>query len=144
MLASHLIRKAGLTCRTAHTEAVTLIQCFGGAVNLNVHFHMLVLDGVYVERPDGTLRFRWVKAPTSAELTALARTIARRVGRYLERRGLIERDAETTYLSFEGADEDPMHQLLGDSITYRISVGPQRGRKVFTCRRYPPASPRTG
>ena len=74
-------------------------------------------------RTNGSLRFRWVKAPTSAKLTALAHTIARRVGRYLERRGLIERDAETTYLSFEGADEDPMHQLRGDSIAYRISVG---------------------
>ena len=29
---------------------------------------MLFLDEVYVERPDGSLRFRWVKAPTSAEL----------------------------------------------------------------------------
>ena len=35
--ATHLIRKAGLTCRTAHTGAVTLIQCFGGAVNLKMH-----------------------------------------------------------------------------------------------------------
>jgi hypothetical protein len=30
---------------------------------------MLFLDVVYVERPDGSVRFRWVKAPTSAELT---------------------------------------------------------------------------
>ncbi|MEX5147036.1 MULTISPECIES: transposase, partial [Enterobacteriaceae] len=26
----------------------TLIQRFGSALNLNVHFHMLFLDGVYV------------------------------------------------------------------------------------------------
>lgn len=31
---------------------------FGGAINLNVYSHMLVLDGVYVERSDGSLRFR--------------------------------------------------------------------------------------
>ncbi len=31
---------------SAHTGAVTLIQCFGEAINLNIHFHMLVLDGV--------------------------------------------------------------------------------------------------
>ena len=141
-LATHLIRKAGFTCRTAHTGAVTLIQCFGSALNFNVHFHMLVLDGVYVERPNGSVRFRWVKASTSAELTALTHTIARRVGRYLERRGLIERDAENSYLNLEAADEDPMHQLLGDSITYRISVGPQRGRKVFTLQTLPPCEPR--
>ena len=33
---------------------------------------MLFLEGVYVERPDGSLRFRGVKALTSAELTRLA------------------------------------------------------------------------
>uniref|UniRef100_UPI00218078F5 transposase n=1 Tax=Escherichia coli TaxID=562 RepID=UPI00218078F5 len=38
------------------------------ALNLNVHFHMLFLDGVYVEQSHGSARFRWVKAPTSPEL----------------------------------------------------------------------------
>lgn len=39
---------------------MTLIQRFGSALNLNLHFHMLFLDGVYVERPDGSLTLRWV------------------------------------------------------------------------------------
>jgi len=30
------------------------------------------------------------------------------------------------------SDEDPSNQLLGSSITYRIAVSPQQGRKVFT------------
>ena len=38
------------------------------------------------------MRLRWVKAPTSAELTQLTHTIAQRVGRCLERQGLLERD----------------------------------------------------
>ena len=46
-LATHIIHKAGLTQSTAHTGAVTLIQRFGSALNLNVHFYMLYLDGVY-------------------------------------------------------------------------------------------------
>ena len=52
------------------------------------------LGVVHVERPDGALRFRRIGAPTSAELDELTRTIAHRVGRLLERRGLVERDAE--------------------------------------------------
>jgi hypothetical protein len=28
-------------------------------------------------------------------------------------------------------DEDPMQQLIGCSVSYRIAVGPQQGRKVF-------------
>ncbi len=84
-LATHLIRKAGFSRSTAQTGAVTLIQRFGSALNLNSHFHMLFLDGVYADLPDGSTRFHWVKAPTSAELAQLAHSIANRVGRYLER-----------------------------------------------------------
>ena len=45
-IAAHQIRKAGYARRTAHTGAVTLIQRFGSTLNLNIHFHMLFLDGV--------------------------------------------------------------------------------------------------
>jgi len=82
-------------------------------------------------------RFRWVKAPTSAELTQLTHTIAHRLARYLERQGLLVRDAEHSYLALEGLDEDPMDQLRGHSITYRIAVGPQQGRKIFTLQTLP-------
>jgi len=47
-IATHLTHKAGYKKSTAHTGAVTLIQRFGSALNLNIHFHMLFLDGVYV------------------------------------------------------------------------------------------------
>jgi hypothetical protein len=136
-IATHLIKKAGFSRKTAQTGAVTLIQRFGSALNLNVHFHMLFLDGVYLERSDGSIRFRWVKAPTSAELTRLTHTLARRIGRYLERQGLLERDAENSYLAGDVFACGPMEQLLGSSITYRIAVGPQQGRKVFTLQTLP-------
>ena len=93
---------------------------------------MLFLDGVYVARPDGSLRFRWVRAPTSAELAGLTQTLARRIGRYLERQGLLERAAENSDLAGDDLEAGPMERLLGSSITYRIAVGPQQGRKVFT------------
>ena len=92
---------------------------------------------MYVGGPDGRVRFRWVKAPTSQELTQLTHTIAHRVGRFLERQGLLERDAETSYLALDSFDEDPLNQLLGHSITYRIAIGPQAGRKVFTLQTLP-------
>ncbi|MAT65849.1 MAG: IS91 family transposase [Gammaproteobacteria bacterium] len=98
---------------------------------------MLFLDGVYVEQSHGSARFRWVKAPTSPELTQLTHTIAHRVGRYLERQGLLERDMENSYLASIAVDDDPMTSLLGHSITYRIAVGPQAGRKVFTLQTLP-------
>ena len=75
---------------------------------LNIHFHMLFLEGVYIEHPDGVLRFRWVKAPTSAELTRLTETLARRIGRYLERQGWLTRDAENSTLAGDGLEAGPM------------------------------------
>ena len=137
VIATHLVRKAGYTHDRPRTGAVTLIQRFGSALNLNIHFHMLFLDGVYVDASHGAARFRWVRAPTSAELTRLAHTIARRVGRFLERQGLLERDMENSYLAGDAVDDDPMAPLLGHSITYRIAVGPQAGRKVFTLQTLP-------
>jgi len=62
-IATHLTRKTGYTKTTAQTGAVTLIQCFGGALNLNIHFHMLFLDGVYADNKHGTLGFHRLKAP---------------------------------------------------------------------------------
>ena len=141
VIATHLIKKAWQTHKTARTGAVTLIQRFGGALNLNVHFHMLFLDGVYVDQPGGAARFRWVEAPTNAEITQLAHAIAQRVGRFLARQGLLERDAENSYLTGDTVDEDPMDQLLGSSITYCIAVGPQAGRKMFTLQTLPACDP---
>ena len=92
---------------------------------------------MYVERPDGSLRFHWVKAPTSAELTRLAQALARRIWRFLERQGLLERDAENSYLVGDDFEAGPMDQLLGSSITYRIAAGPQQGREVFTVQTLP-------
>jgi len=116
-IATHLTRKAGYTKATAQAGAVTLIQCFGGALNANIHFHMIFLDGVYLDgAAQSRARFRWVKAPTSEELTRLTHTIAQRIARYLERQGFLVRDAQNSYLTYAGMDADPespINQLLG-------------------------------
>jgi hypothetical protein len=72
-----------------------------------------------------------------AELTQLTQVLALRIGRYLERQGLLERDAENSYLAGDDLEAGPMEQIQGSSITYRIAVGPQQGRKVFTLQTLP-------
>ncbi|MGH2524852.1 MAG: transposase zinc-binding domain-containing protein, partial [Anaerolineales bacterium] len=47
VISGFLIKQAGLKRTQADTGAVTLIQRFGSAANLNIHLHCLVLDGVY-------------------------------------------------------------------------------------------------
>jgi hypothetical protein len=137
VLSAQLIQKAGFTRKTAQTGAVTLIQRFGSALNLNVHFHMLFLDGVYTTTHWGKSRFHRTNAPDQKELTELAHTIIHRVAGFLEREGILERDEENSYLNLEEGDEDPMQQVLGCSVSYRIAIGPQQGRKVFTLQTIP-------
>ena len=60
-------------------------------LSFNIHFHMLFLDGVYVTRGE-RLTFRRVPPPTLAALETLVRLISERVGRVLERQGLLVRD----------------------------------------------------
>jgi hypothetical protein len=51
---------------------------------------------------------------------------------FLEHEGLLVRDVDNDYLALDGPEEDPMLQIHGYSITYRIATGSQQGRKVFT------------
>ena len=136
-LATHIIHKAGFTKPTAHTGAVTLIQRFGSALNLNVHFHMLYLDGVYAEDAYRKVRFHRVKAPTAEELGALVHRLSRRVAKYLERRGFLTRDEDNGYLTLETSEDEAMQQLYGHSITYRIAIGPYDFDVADTGRAYP-------
>ena len=141
-IASHLLKKAGLTRTIGRTGAVTLIQRFGSALNLNIHFHMLCLDGAYA-RLDGPPQFQRVPPPTKAELEALLAQITSRIGRHLERRGLLVRDTESSHLSREPGEDAGLEALQGHSISYRIAVGPHEGRKAFTLQTVPaPGEPR--
>jgi len=134
-ISTHLIHKAGLSLRDGATGAVSLIQRFGSALNLNIHFHILFLDGVYVYRDNRPPRFRRVKAPDKSELEELVQLISQRVGRCLERQGLLEQYTESAWLELDPAeDTDAMPQILGSSVSYRIAVGPQQGRKAFMIR----------
>jgi hypothetical protein len=48
---------------------------------------------------------------------------------------LLEQDTESAWLKLEPADDtDAMPHLLGSSVSYRIAVGPQQGRKAFMIR----------
>lgn len=49
---------------------MTFIQRFGSALNLNIHLHMLVLDGAYTFAHDRA-RFHHAPAPSDAELIRL-------------------------------------------------------------------------
>ena len=98
-------------------------------------FGILMRIAVYVCRDDRPTGFQRVKAPNKAELEELVQLISQRVGRCLERQGLLEEDAENAWLDLDPADDtDAMSHILGRSVSYRIAVGQQQGRKAFMIR----------
>jgi hypothetical protein len=78
-----------------------------------------------------------VNAPSTSELNSLVVKISQRIARHLEKQGLLTRDDENSYLTMDGLDDNVMNELQGPAITYRIAVGPQQGRKVFTLQTIP-------
>jgi hypothetical protein len=70
-------------------------------------------------------------------LTQLANTIAHRVCRHLTRRGWLEGEDESAFLSDCAAGDDGMDALRMSSITYRIATGKSAGRKVVTLQTLP-------
>ena len=73
-----LLGQAGLKADEADGGAVTLIQRFGSAANLNIHLHCLVLDGVYRRGTDGAPEFVEVSEPTDEALQAVLHKIITR------------------------------------------------------------------
>jgi hypothetical protein len=135
-ISAHILKKARLTRASGATGAVTLIQRFGSALNLNIHFHMLVLDGAYLIDTEPPV-FRRIVPPSLAQLQALVERLAERIGLALQRQGVLARDAESSHLELDLNADGPMHDLLGHSITYRVAVGPRAGQKVFSLQSVP-------
>lgn len=93
---------------------------------------MLHLDGVYADGPDRSLCFRWVKALSSAQITPLTQTLARRIGRHLERQDWLAQDADNGDLAGDVLEASPVAPLLGSSIAYRVTWVAAGSRGVQT------------
>jgi hypothetical protein len=135
VISTFLIQQAGLKRAEAATGAVTLIQRFGSAANLNIHSHCLVLDGVYCTTGEAPV-FHPVRAPTAGELQTLLNQIIRRLMRLLTRQGYLVEEQGMTYL----VDPDPESALIplqAAACTYRIAFGPRAGQKVLTLQSVP-------
>ncbi len=118
----------GEQARVARCGAVTFVQRFGDALNLNVHFHSLILDGVYLSAADGSAKFRALPPPTDAEVERIAASIARRMVWLLERRGLLAGNPDE--MDPLARDCSVLGELYAAPIRHRAATGPRAGRRV--------------
>ena len=112
-----------------HTGSVTVIQRFGGGLNLNVHFHTLVLDGVFAEDGPGTVRFHEAPAPTDEEVAGVVARVRAQVGRLLARRGLDPAGDEPR--DPVGAEAPVLAGISSASVLGRIALGRRAGARVW-------------
>ncbi len=87
VITRHVPGQAALKAKKAESGAVTLIQRFGWAANMNIHLHCLVLDGMYRRGIDGTQEFAEVAEPTDRALQTVLHTIITRTMKLLTRLG---------------------------------------------------------
>ena len=74
----------------AQHGALNFIQRFGGSLNLNLHFHAIVLDGVFAPNSKGRQAFHDTGAPSREELEQIVKRIRGRAIRWVRKRGLID------------------------------------------------------
>ena len=116
-------RHVGVSC--GKPGAVTQIQRFGSAINLNLHLHSLVLDGVYTE-VGGRAWFRPLPPPTQRDVEKLCATIARRVQRLVVQLGLADESGPDGL-----AEQEPLLSgVCTASIQGLVATGDRAGGAV--------------
>ena len=122
-------RKRGI--RGGETGIVSYLQRAGGALNLNLHYHLLVLDGLYTTTDDNEPIFNRIPGIHNDELARVVRGVSRRVIKYLRKMGRLSEDGEEVFIG-DASDEghEALLHLKRASISSRIALGPRAGLRV--------------
>ena len=108
------------------TGAVTLIQRSGSALNLNIHFHVLFIDGGFEVSERGRVFYR-APSPDDEDIKDLLKKISGRVIRYLRKKG---------YLGESGYPEDIQYEnpwlakIMAASVKNVIAMGLRASKHV--------------
>lgn len=99
--------------------AIGCTQRFGGRLNLNLHHHAILPDGVFVEE-GAAVRLEELPAPSPAQLAAILQRIVRRTQQLAKARGLLDRERE-----------GPLPELQAESVqgSLPLRLAPRPPRK---------------
>jgi hypothetical protein len=124
--------------------AVTAIQRFGSAANLNVHFHSLVVQGVFAGHG---ARFVPLPAPSNHDVRRVLATVRRRIMRLAQGHGIdLEGDGIVEGARLDQlAEESPLLAgLAAASVAGRSAIGADAGSRAVRLGRAPEAAPDDG
>jgi hypothetical protein len=129
----HLRKESGVP--DGHHGGVLFIQRFGSGANLNVHFHIVVVDGTYGCKTTGRVKFYPASAPTELSTRNLATDISTRVNNILIKKGYLEKHED---LMLQGNTEDIFAEANDNlhlpaqaaSVSNLVAFGPNAGKPV--------------
>lgn len=110
--------------REGRSGSVTAIQRFGSALNLNLHFHIVHLDGVFDRGADGALRF-FQATPTTEDIEGLVVEVGLACESWLAKQGFAGDMDDATE-----DEEDVQAVLQMASLTGTVALGERAGRRV--------------
>jgi hypothetical protein len=113
-------KKSGIS--KCFTGSVTFVQRFGSALNLNIHFHSLIPDGVFFDTENGFEFYRQAQ-PTKAELLQITQKIHKKLLKTIEKRGLFE-DLQVSF------DEAGLDEISALSIANKSGFGERAGKGI--------------
>ena len=84
--------KRGAERHNVQPGSITFLQRSGGSLNANLHYHVIAIEGVFLDRTDQGLTPRFVKGepPSDADVAEVIQKISRRVIRKLRHLGYLE------------------------------------------------------
>jgi len=117
--------------RSPHAGSIIEVQRFADGATLFPHGHALSPQGVFEERPDGSVMFHRVRAPKDEDVLDIVTRIENRVRKLLGRRGLLQSDT----------DEEDGHEPLSPSaqLLLQCAASSPMGREAV-----PGTNPRGG
>ena len=125
----------GVPRAKVQSGSVTFMQRFGSALNLNLHFHCIFLEGVSLDRSDQGRppRFLQGEPPTDTDIAAVVQKISHRVIRKLRQLGYLEAGGDAAVATGSDPlveDAPALARTLAASVTQRIAFGERMGQKV--------------
>jgi hypothetical protein len=136
-LTAHLQQAAGI--EDGLSGLVVFIQRFGSAANLNIHFHVIALDGVYEKKSTGRLKFYPAQAPSNETIQNLVSNIATKTNNLLIRKKYLEKVEDMVLVgnteeifneSGQHSHEDVHLPAQAASVAQRIAFGPNTDQPV--------------
>jgi hypothetical protein len=102
---------------------------------LNLHFHCVFLEGVYRDRPEASLKPRFVTSepPSDADIATVVQKISHRVIRKLRHLGYLEVGLDAAVATGYDPlvdDASELARTMAASVQQRIAFGERAGQKV--------------